>query len=371
MGPSRETIEGFGFVDPRNEAILADGVFDLLDAARVIEDVQGKVVGQQSQIIAIVEYIMLWLERCRAICEGVHAAEVPRLSSLLLIGPTASGKTYVLKTICETMGLPLTVVNAALLTGSGWRGASVENELFAIAKKQDADPDGIQVVLFDEFDKLRASVRTEADGFNAQPDLLKALDGGIYRGVADDSDRTPYELDVDRVLFLFAGAFTGLGKRFVAPRLRKQLYAVGNDPDEDLERIAYSEDENLLREQAGPEDLIHWGIIPEFTGRIGSIVSLPALTEDEMVAIVNSSPRSVQNRFARLMPEGIAFVIEDDAARLIAARALESGLGARCLESIVAPHAAAAARRCKADCSLTRASIIVGDDGSNIELSLG
>lgn len=360
------TVDGYGFIDERNKAYLEKQRDEGLgfDFESVLANVEDKVVGQREQIRQIVEYLCLWFARYSAIVKGVEEDSLPRLSSQLLLGPTASGKTYIVRTLCDALSLPLTVVNSSALTGAGWRGMSIDSVLYGVAKEQIANPDGVQVVLFDEFDKVRLDQRTQQEcaSFNVQPDLLKVLEGGIYHGEADD--HTVFELDTNKVIFLLAGAFTGLGKRYVAPRLRKEAFSFGEVEDSKLSEIAYSEDEDLLRTQVAVVDFLHWGIMSELTGRIGSIVALPALTEDQMVDIVNNSTRSLQNRFSALMPAQVNLVIDDDAARKLAKDAIDSGLGARALEGSVAPLIAHATRECYADASVLQVVITLDDEGS-------
>ncbi|MDO4289988.1 MAG: AAA family ATPase [Eggerthellaceae bacterium] len=374
MSVIKETVEGFGFIDKENEECLKTYLYEEAnyDLEKIVAEVEEKVVGQRDQIRRIVEYFCLWIDRRQRIREGVDESELPRLSSIMLMGPTASGKTYILRTVCKAMGLPLTVVSSTTLTGTGWRGSSVESELLPVARTQEENPDAVQVVLFDEFDKMRIDRRTEREygGFNAQPSMLKLLDGGIYHA-HDENTRVSYDLDTSGVLFLFAGAFSGLGKRFVAPRLRKETYATGGTHDEAISAVAYSDDENLLRTQAKTIDLLHWGILSELTGRIGMIVPLPALTEEQLIDVVNNSRCSLQNRFAAVMPPRVDFRIDDDAAHLLAQRAIASNLGARALESEIVTYVSHAAQECRVNGEITQVTITAVNDELQVESASG
>ncbi len=352
MHTLKETVKNYGFIDKRNESFLREHErkgfsFDKHD---VIRQAELSIVGQKQPVSTIAELILLWVDRLNKLDSGIDQDTLPRLRSFMLMGPTASGKTYILKTICKIMGFSVTVISCDGLTGAGWRGRSVENEMYRVAQKQQEDPENIHVVLFDEFDKMRASNRDlqECTTFNAQPNLLKLFDGGMYQGITDDSVHIPYELDTERVLFIFAGAFSGIGKRYIAPRLKQESYDFnGKMLSQEDHALIYSDDENLLRTKAEALDLLHWGIMSELAGRIGTIVSLPALTEQELMSIINDSPRSLQNRFAHLLPEHVKFTIDNKAAHHIAQTALTSSLGARALESLLVPYVSQAAQKCR------------------------
>ena len=336
----------------------------LHDADAVARAVKRMVIGQDDFVDAFVPYLCLALQGRLALMAGADENEVPRLASAFIVGPTASGKTHVLKTVSREMGLACRFIDCSSLTGAGWRGNSVDTELAALAVEQRADPDAITLLVWDEADKMRIDGRVSTDhSFNAQHTLLKPLDGGLYR-IERDNGRGDV-VDMDRVVNVFAGAFTGIESivaerhRAGAPTLGFTAEAAGTPDAEQVRR---------LRDDVQVGDFVAWGMMPELCGRCGAVFTLPALQPDDLARIVKGTEFSLERKFARIAPPRCSFELEGSAALFVAESATASGLGVRALENALAPVASKAiadARRNKA----TGIVIAAGDGALTYRLS--
>ena len=188
---------------------------------------------------------------------------------------------------------------------------------------------------------------------------MKVLDAGIYSGQGDSKDGR-FSFDTSRCIFIFAGAFTGI-ERIVRKRLEAENPSYGFVSCDASSSVAHLS-EAELRRLVEPKDLVTWGLYVEFLGRITSIHSMDALGEDAMRLIVKGSKHSLENRFSLLFPDGTDFEIDDSATASVVQRALDTGLGARQLESLIAPLAAEARAACLHGSRFARASVIVEND---------
>lgn len=362
QGQGQEQGRGRGAAAP-----AADGGLSAGRVERAQARIARRVAGHGAEVRRLVEYYALFALRNEAAARGCAQSRLPRVGPVLVTGPTASGKTHMVRCAAEELGVPLTVVNAASLTGAGWKGASVDDVLQPVAQAQAAEPGCLQVVLLDEFDKLR--LRGGAgDDSSAQPSLLKLFDGGVYRGVAGDGGGQ-LVIDADAVLFVLAGAFSGIGAQVVGPRLRRACRSAGGGADPALEELAFCGDEGRLRSAMTAADLVSWGTMPELVGRVGLVLHLDALGSGELASLANGPGDSLERRVGRVMPEGSAFRITDGAAALLARHALDGGLGARSMESELAPLAARAA--CAALAAPGPVEAVVDADGGRLGLTVG
>lgn len=323
------------------------------------------VVGRQKELRVLAEYFAMWAQRRELLLKGVDREDLPTCKSLFIAGPTASSKTYLVRTVCKVMGYRYVPTSLASLTGTGWRGVSVGDILAEAASWQVEHPGQVQVLFWDEADKHRVNEQREGGiTFNPACDLLKVLDAetGTYNatGTGDASPKAGL-LNLDDCVFVFAGAFSDIEELVVRPRLRRQAKSgyglLANDSARDVARL----DADDLRRELQPEDLVEWGILAELCGRSGYLLSLTALSEDELRRIVNDSPHSLERRNNLLMREGVKLSIDDQAALGLARRARSSSLGARMLDNLLQP-AVAHAMTVSADCPEVAYIRIVWDE---------
>lgn len=321
-------------------------------AEEVCKEVGEVAVGRDAVIRRLAEFFLLFAYVRDLILKGVDRDLLPSIRSLFLVGPTASSKTFLIRLVCKALGWHCRFISMASLTGTGWRGTSVSDTLRDAADWQVANPGRIQVLFFDEADKHKVRERGE-DTFNPAIDLLSVLNrdsaDGIYRGSTSTGDCSRgFELNLDDVAFVFAGAFSGIEEKVLRPRTRREAGSGYGLLADVAAREAALLDEDSLRLALQPEDLVEWGILTELVGRASYVISMTALSEDDLRRIVNDSPRSLERRNALLMRDGVSFRIDDSAAIGMARRARESGLGARILDSMLQPvvaHAAVAVRQ--------------------------
>lgn len=319
------------------------------------------VVGQEDELRRVAEYACLWLARYFAQKSGTPENDLPTLNALHLVGSTASGKTFICRQVFhEYLGFNYHHTSTASITGEGWKGASISNVLRRAAREQSRLEAEISVLFWDEIDKhTQRNSRSPEPSFNPLTDLLVPLEKtGVYAipEQYNDSDE-PDLLDTSRCLWVFAGAYEGIGGRIVRKRLMDEASETyGLLADAQIKDIA-GMDEEELRERITIDDLIEYGMLPEFLGRASYIVALKSLKQDDVARIVCGTPHSLEQRYCMLMPKGVELQVTDSAGHHIARRAIDSSLGARMTNSMLAPMVARLAERARKDERAKRARI--------------